>query len=148
MKVFPSLAEDAGQDWSVEACHEVLETLADPELTRWAQLPDGRYIAVEVCDAVQNSVLRRSGPALCDFVSPGYFGFTPSVPDMDLLGLVTKAGEVRPGGYNQQLTDGNISIVGAAEGLKRQKRKGSRVWIRRLQNQNVAWRSIRRLFRL
>ncbi len=67
---------------------------------------------------------------------------------MDLLGLVTKAGEVRPGGYNQQLTDGNISIVGAAEGLKRQKRKGSRVWIRRLQNQNVAWRSIRRLFRL
>src|SRR4051812_45724219 len=27
MKVFPSLAEDQGTDWSVEACHEVLEAL-------------------------------------------------------------------------------------------------------------------------
>jgi len=148
MKIFPSLAEDEGTDWSVEACHEILEALVDPELSRWARLPDGRTIAVEVCDPVQADVLPRSGPALCDFVTPSYFGLGAGGDGLDLLGLLESPGEVRPGGYNQLLEDGNISIVGAAEGVRRQKRKGSRVWLRKYRNENVVCRGVRRLLRI
>jgi len=103
LKVFPMLDTQDGTSWSVTASHEVLETLADPNLARCAQAPDGKFWAYEVCDAVETDTYEIDGVTLSNFVLPPYFE-PPAKLDgvkFDHMGLIKKPYEIRPGGYGQ-----------------------------------------------
>jgi hypothetical protein len=87
-KVFARDAIEAGEAWTVDASHELLEMLADPTAgTDPSQYIDltGHYAGLqclrEVCDAVEDDALGYSRPGvdgrpvqLSDFVLPAYFG--------------------------------------------------------------------------
>lgn len=104
MRVFPLL--DPSSPWTVTASHEILETLADPELARAAQAPDGKFWAAEICDAVEIDEYPIDGIPVSNFVLQTYF----EPPDdltgvkLDHLGLVKRPFEIRSGGYGQYWT--------------------------------------------
>lgn len=101
MKIFPKLDAQDGVPWSTTASHEVLETLADPELSLCAQAPDGKIWAREVCDAVENDSYSYAGVLLSNFVLPCYFEPAKSAMKLDHMGLVKTPYEIRSGGYGQ-----------------------------------------------
>lgn len=103
MKAFPMLDLADGVPWSITASHEVLETLADPELALAAQAPDGRFWAYEICDAVENDVYMIDGISVSNFVLPPYFQPPPDLTGVrfDHLGLIVEPYEIRKGGYGQ-----------------------------------------------
>jgi len=103
LKVFPRLDALDGVPWSVTASHEVLETLADPRLCRGAQALDGRWWALEVCDAVEKDTYKVDGVDVSNFVLPSYFEppKDPRGAAFDFCGLLRKPLELRPGGYGQ-----------------------------------------------
>jgi hypothetical protein len=108
-KVFPLLDKQDGSDLSVTISHELLEMLADPYLTRCVQSPlDGKFWALEVCDAVENDVYTFDGIALSNFVTPHYFEPPQDLTGiaLDYLTLVKRPYEVRPGGYMQWYGNG------------------------------------------
>jgi hypothetical protein len=83
-KVFAMDAMQAGEAWTVDASHELLEMLADPTTDVMVDLA-GRHAGLqclrEVCDAVEAGELgyNRQGAddtqvPLSDFVTPSYFG--------------------------------------------------------------------------
>jgi hypothetical protein len=76
---------------------------------------------------------------LLPLVSTRYFGLAGADVGFDLLGLVRAPGEVRAGGYNQSLSDGNNFHRRSGRRRCRQYRKGTRVWLRKLRSQNVVW---------
>ena len=134
LKVFPWLAEDDGIDWTVDAFHEVLEALVDPELDRWLRLQDGRELAWEVCDAVEGDTYDKGGVKLSNFVLPAYFSLAAVAPGtrLDFLGRVQRPGEIRPGGYNQISAGGKLEYVqGDYAG-------------RRFKYERRSWRGVRR----
>jgi hypothetical protein len=83
-KVFAMDIVQAGEEWAVDASHELLEMLADPTTNVMVDLT-GRHAGLqslrEVCDAVEDDQFGYSRPgadgapvALSDFVTPSYFG--------------------------------------------------------------------------
>ena len=145
MRIFPAIAENEGQTWEMAAAHELLETIVDPELDRWATLADGRTIALAVCDAVQKIMVPRNGVKLSDFVIPAYFGFAGPMlrGALDCAGLVHAQGEMLTQGYNQLRRGNRIEIIGDARARARLHRRGTRLWKRCLKNQPAFWRAIR-----
>jgi hypothetical protein len=80
-KVFAMDAMQAGEEWTVDASHELLEMLADPTTDQTVDLDGGEQCLREVCDAVEDDQFGYSRPgadgasvALSDFVTPAYFG--------------------------------------------------------------------------
>lgn len=132
MKVFPLL--DPTQPWSVTASHEVLETLADPNLCKGAQnIHSGRWYALEVCDPVEDDTYEIGGVAVSNFVTPAYFEPPKELVRLDFMGLVKHPGEVRPGGYSQYWTGRSWKTVehsgqkmSAARAAKREVGRGAR----------------------
>jgi hypothetical protein len=127
MKVFPPLDRQEGNPWSATASHELLETLADPNLARAAQSPDGVFWAYEVCDAVEEDSYLVGGVAVSNFVLPLYFEsptyHPPKGVKLDKLGLVTRPYELRPGGYNQFWDGGEWIPVEASRARARSVRQ-------------------------
>lgn len=106
-KVFPFV--DSSAPWSSIASHELLEMLADPLVCRAAQAADGRFFALEVCDAVEEDLYDVDGVRVSDFVLPAYFEPPRSTSGLKLdhLGLIKSPYELRPGGYNQWYSPGD-----------------------------------------
>jgi hypothetical protein len=102
-KVFPLLDAQDGGNLSTTISHELLEMLADPYLSRATQGADGKFWALEVCDAVENDEYLIDGIKVSNFVTPHYFEPPQQLAGikLDYLGLVKMPYEVRPGGYMQ-----------------------------------------------
>lgn len=103
MKIFPLLDKQDGVSWSSTASHELLETLADPNIAKCAQGVDGKIWAYEVCDGVEGDSYKIGDVEVSNFVLPPYFE-TPSnwkKLKLDYLGLCKAPLELRPAGYNQ-----------------------------------------------
>lgn len=103
MKCFPLLDESDNAAWQVTASHELLETLADPELAKCAQAPDGTIWAYEVCDAVEEDVYMVAGVPVSNWNTPAWFEPPSDGTGVkyDWMGLCKSAFEIRPGGYGQ-----------------------------------------------
>lgn len=82
---------------SVTLSHEVLETVGDPYISWWADLPNGIQEALEVCDRVQADSYDIDGISVSNFLTPRAFrnGDGP----YDFLRLLKTPWEIRPGGY-------------------------------------------------
>lgn len=99
------ILDDKGLGISVAASlsHEVMETLIDPLASDWAQLPDGRFLAKEACDPVQAPLLMVATPTgrvlMSNGVLPAYFDPLATRGPYDLLGIVPKAFDLQPEGY-------------------------------------------------
>lgn len=102
MKVFPLLCAQEKLSWTSCASHELLETLADPELSRAAQDRSGRFWAIEVCDGVEADSYKIDNVTVSNFALPTYFEPPANKKTkFDWLGLCKKPLETRAGGYNQ-----------------------------------------------
>lgn len=101
MKIFPLL--DPTNPWSITASHELLETLADPNICRCAQAPDGKIWAYEVCDGVEADSYKIDDVPVSNFALPPYFEPPSNLTGvkLDYMGLCTQPYETRKGGYNQ-----------------------------------------------
>lgn len=105
-KVFPLL--ESGSQWSVTMSHELLEMLADPNISRCSIAEDGQIWAYEVCDAceAQTYGVHVSSGAIVqvsDFVLPPYFEPVTSMHGLkrDWMGLIKHPLEILSGGYGQ-----------------------------------------------
>jgi hypothetical protein len=81
-KVFVGTTEKERKDWVHTASHELLEMLADPDLSQVVLVhPDAprlRIYAREVCDPVKPLAYEKCGMIVSDFVYPAWF--SPSLP--------------------------------------------------------------------
>jgi hypothetical protein len=122
-----------GVDWSACLSHEVLEAVADPECTRCFDLGNGTALALEVCDAVEDSQhldgskYQIDGVTLENFNLPSYFcgGSGP----WDFLGVLTAPARQRtPSGYDVSASLGQWTQTTGEKtrSAKRRARAGSR----------------------
>lgn len=104
--VFTDIAEQLGEPWSVTLSHEVLETIADPQVNLLCMGPHPTepsrdvFHWFEMCDAVQADVYAIDKVQVSNFLLPVYF--TPereegAANDFLEKGLVSF--KVRAGGY-------------------------------------------------
>lgn len=120
---------------SLSSCisHELLEASADPECTLVATLPDGRVVAVEICDAVEALTYNKLGVEVSDFNHPCNFNIGGDKAPYDHLERVLKQFDVLEGGYAQVLENGvwtqlggmrayraELARVGVGRGARRQ----------------------------
>ncbi len=105
-RVFVGDCKAFGISWTVDLSHEILETLVDPTAQKVWRMPDGRFAALEVCDAVEADALGyavsdgQGGTIMCsDFVLPAYFGADTSRPFDHQRMLAAGCPELTPGGY-------------------------------------------------
>jgi len=100
-KVFAKLDKDNGYSWTVTLSHELLEMLGDPDIDTAKQGADGRFYALEVCDAVEADALgyKVSGVLVSDFVTPRWFNDYVGDDRYSFCRHVTKSLQLAPGGY-------------------------------------------------
>ena len=113
-----------------------------------AMLPDGRIVAVESCDQVQNCGYAIDGVEVSDFNTPENFS-PPKITSgvkWDYLGKLTTWFQVAPGGYAQVYDPSRgwtqigemrgyrrrLSELGLGRANRRQKLAPHRSWWRRL----------------
>lgn len=94
--------------------HEVLETFIDPTCNLLADRGDGVAIALEVADPVESDsyTIGVSGTAVTvsNFVTPAWFDQQSQGP-YDHLALCHQPFEVRPGGYQIEVIEGQSQAV-------------------------------------
>jgi len=102
-KLFPLLDKQEGSQWSVTASHELLEMLADPNVAKCAQLPDGTIFAYEVADQCEAQSYLINNVHVSDFCLPPNFEPPTNWQSLklDWMGLVKSPMQVLPGGYAQ-----------------------------------------------
>ena len=144
-----------GQDWVHVASHELLEMLADPDVTATVyEHPDALTVllyAREVCDpcAAYGDGYRVRNRQVSDFVLPAWFsrGATArSVEQFDRRGLIHHPFEIRPGGYIG-VFDPAVSawrIAGSGDDLDEPRHEGTRLERRstagnRLRTSDLIW---------
>ncbi len=102
------------EPWSVALSHEVLEMIADPDLTKTRIGPDPRpgagagdkvRYALEVCDPTEGDGYDLNGTSVCNFVTPGYFAAPGAPSGTNHLGVALAPFKVRPKGYIEFLDD-------------------------------------------
>jgi hypothetical protein len=106
MVCFPGFCADQDVAWTTACFHEIVETLVDPKLRSWRQLPapDLRILACEPCDPVQRVSFAIDDVQLCDFVTPAYYTGAPG--PLDVANAITAMAQITPGGYVQQFQGG------------------------------------------
>lgn len=130
--VYVALAARCGVSLSSTTSHELIEATADPECTLTATLPDGRVVAVEICDAVEALTYQKLGVEVSDFNTPSNFNLKEGTV-YDHLDRVLKQFDVLEGGYAQVLANGvwtqlggmrayraELARVGVGRGARRQ----------------------------
>ncbi|HEY2134434.1 MAG TPA: hypothetical protein VGH49_01015 [Xanthobacteraceae bacterium] len=102
-KVFIKPTLDNKDKVSVTACHELCETLVDPNINLWSVGPRGVFWAYEVCDAVEEEEFLVDGVSMSDFVFPAYFEAfrKPNSTQFDYLKKVTRPFHLLKGGYSE-----------------------------------------------
>lgn len=110
---------DPGGTNATTPSHEALEMRADPDVSQWRAMPDGREIAYEVCDPVQSSAYSVEVTILgetrkvnvSNFVLPSYF-VRDSAGPWDFMGTLFAPFTLDDGGYMLvRDRSGNISQV-------------------------------------
>jgi hypothetical protein len=99
-RVFAKTDLKYGLSWTVTASHELLEMLADPDVSRCYQTANQRFHALEVGDPVEadEDGYEIDGVLVSDFILPTWFG-QGETGRLDYRGLLAKPLELRPGGY-------------------------------------------------
>lgn len=94
--------------------HEILETLADPNVNQWIQRPDGVLVALEVGDPVEGdsyTIDALGVPVLVsNFILPAW-GDPDSKGPFDFLGQLSQPFAMSPGGYMVVMDGGEVSQV-------------------------------------
>jgi hypothetical protein len=128
-KVFvrPTIAD--GELVSVTACHELFEMAIDPYVNLWAEGPGGKFYAMEMSDAVEETTFSVDGIPMSNFVHPAFFepGAHPKGTKFDHLGLVKRPFQTLKGGY-QIVRDakGTHEVFGSKEKEERFRREDRR----------------------
>jgi hypothetical protein len=99
-----SLLQKYGASLSSALSHEIGEETADPEGDAEATLPDGRVVAVEICDQVEEITYQKNGVEVSDFNTRSNFGLNGNDAPYDFLGKQPTQFTNMPGGYQQVLT--------------------------------------------
>jgi len=115
------LAQSDGSTSSILS-HEILEMAVDPPASRWTMMPDGRYVAEEICDPVEADyylidveIFGDKKPVLVsDFVTPAWFLKTGLGP-YSYLDRAPAPFMLAPGGYMIVREGHNIYDVWAAK---------------------------------
>lgn len=99
-KVFAKTDQHYGLSWTVTASHEVLEMLADPDVSRAYQTGNARFHALEVGDPVEADAdgYAINGVLVSDFILPAWFGQGEAGP-VDYCRRLSEPLSLRPGGY-------------------------------------------------
>jgi hypothetical protein len=87
---------------SASVSHEVVELLADPVACYYVDGLDDWMYALEVADPVQDDYYNIDGIAVSNFTFPAYWnpwGTKSRGHKLDQMGKITRAFEVREGGY-------------------------------------------------
>jgi hypothetical protein len=104
--------------------HEILEMVADPDVNLYAS--DYRtfrgkrhraFVAVEVCDAVQDCTYFIKGIQVSDFVTPEWYEskHKPGSQRFSFKNNVDAPLTATPGGYMDVVIKGNLYLVGRAK---------------------------------
>lgn len=126
------------------AAHEILEMLADQTCDQYKDIGDGRQIALEVCDPVEEDSYPQSAQIgdqppqdvpVTNYVLPSYFDPSGQAP-FDRMGKLSAPFTMVPGGGGYQIirsADGTTTDVfaenekGRATAERKRKRPDSRV---------------------
>jgi hypothetical protein len=119
-KVFVQPILDSGGDVlssansvSVTVSHEALEMFGDAEVGYWAQMPDGRLIALELADPVEGDAypitIGTTAVMVSNFVTPEYFDSNPESTRFDYMKRLKGPFEMTPGGYRIIQQGGAVS---------------------------------------
>lgn len=116
-KIFAKLDKDNGYSWTVTLSHELLEMLGDPDIDTAKQGQDGRFYALEVCDAVEadNLGYEIDGFLVSDFVTPRWFNDYVGDDRYSFRKTVTKPLQLAPGGYISVVNNGNWTQITAQQ---------------------------------
>jgi hypothetical protein len=97
---------DAGLEWSTTLSHEIMEMIVDPFIFSLAQMYDGRYVWLELADAVEAisyPITLWKGPKVMvsDFQLPSWFGTArhPGDSRYSFTGAAPGPFELTKGGY-------------------------------------------------
>lgn len=106
-KAFALTDKQHGLNWTVTASHEIMETLADPDINRNVLVRHGiglALIAYEVCDPCEADQLGRvyAGVLLSDFVTRKWY-IPGSMGQMDANNHIHSPLTLAPGGYFSEL---------------------------------------------
>lgn len=107
-------------DVEIAGDHEVKETIGDPLCDQWVFLPNGKRIAREICDPVQEDArlvdLGDGGAPVrtSDWVKPAWFDLGSTSGPYDVSDLINAPLSVREGGYAMLVTpEGATQMIGA-----------------------------------
>lgn len=120
-KTFVKAEIDAGRPWTTTLSHELLEMLADPDISQCVEYSGSIkriFFALEVCDPCQDDQFGYSiGQVLVsDFVLPGWFHNYRNYPFYDFAKRTKKPLEVLKGGYISVFDQGRWREVGPPPG--------------------------------
>jgi hypothetical protein len=107
-KVFAKTDQKYGLSWTVTASHELLEMLADPDVSRCYQTGNTRFHALEVGDPVEADAdgYKIHNVLVSNFVLPSWFGQGGAYP-YDFCRQLEEPLTLRPGGYESFWLDGS-----------------------------------------
>jgi hypothetical protein len=131
-KVFVKTTQQAGEQVTVTATHELAEMMVDPAINLSAVDPKNVFYAYETADAVEALSFNIDGFAMSDFVHPAYFeSFRKSgSAQFDHLKKVKRPFQILPGGYMSTFKNGSwTQIFGSkakAKRFRREDRRGHR----------------------
>lgn len=137
-KAFIKSDVDAGRPWSVTLSHELLEMLADPDISTCIEYQGSKkrvFFSLEICDPCQDDKFAYFiGQILVsDFVLPGFYHAYRNYPFYDWANHIKKPLQILEGGYmsvfdptlNQGWRDVGAN-QGLATGAHARQRVGSR----------------------
>lgn len=132
-----SRIEPHGDQTPIEMSHEILEARVNPYLTGWVEMPDGRRVAKEIADPVEELSYGESaqlGPNIkrvvpvSNYVLPSYFDPNGKYP-FDRMGKLTAPFSLTPGGYYvvEDAAGTRSSVFAARARELRRESRGSRL---------------------
>jgi len=101
---------DGAISLSVDIAHEIMEMARNPYVSDWCDMPDGREVAREVVDPVQDQTYKKDGISLPDFVGPRWFDAGGEGP-FDFLGVLMAPFTKTQGGYWNARTGGPLGTT-------------------------------------
>ena len=101
--------------------HELLESIGNPEINKWALSNDGLLYAVELCDVVESNLIIYSIPGnkvgLSDYVLPSFFSPDATNGPYNKLNTLSAPFTIDSGGYSIviDIVEGYIDSISGME---------------------------------
>ena len=102
--VFLEPTREEGKEITIPLGHEIAELLADPWCNLCVRDPQGRFVALEIVDPVQETTFTRRGWPVPNFVLPAWFGQGDG--PVDQLQTLQVPWQLSDGGYVSVYQDG------------------------------------------